>query len=830
MKLTQLWPGLWSVSMEDRDLRTFRSASYTEVGMSYTSYLLETEAGWITLGALPQRYASQWADTIREKTAEKGVTHAVFFGVDGDRGCWNEVKARFPGAVLVGGEKVCYDLKDEGDQTLLIRAKRDLTLGGKTLEFHVLAGRGETPALAVLDRENGILITADCFGADCAAGAPRVSELTDRSLWLRGAELYYADIFGGKRSKAMKQNVDFVEENGVRMICPAFGPVVDTGLEELLHIYRRSAPAKGEKLTLALAYVPENYLGQLAKEIAVGAAESGDLRVLSLDLSAVSREEAIAELNRADAILWGVPDRDCKPVWDVLTSLDREGCKDTLAAVFHSAGLDSPIPAGLRSHLALLGANLNTKDFFPLGKPTGQDLKNAADYGFSIGCLLQGIPNPRQPSLVKCLVCGEIFDASLGVCPVCGVGLDQCVPVDADAVSFKNDTDRKYLIVGGGIAAISAAEAIRRRDGTGEITLLSAEDYLPINRPMLTKDLVTASTAPESLAVHDAGWYAERGITLKLGMTVTGLDPEKKEASTDKGERFYYDKLVWAAGAECFVPPFRGRDKPGVITIRHLWDSAELTRRMAGAKSAVVIGGGVLGLEAASELMRAGIKVTVLEATPQIVGRQVDRTTADKLKEFMSGLGVECLEGVSIQEITGGDEADGVLLADGRHFPADFVLVSCGNRANLGPMKEAGATIDRAIVVNARMETSLPDVYACGDCCQFDGVNFQLWQEASDQGRTAGANAAGEETLYRHQMLGLSMEGFGTSLYALGDPGKREGVPYKTVRITDEVRNKSETYWFFGGALAGAVVIGSPEKTGDITQAVTTQKRYEELF
>jgi NAD(P)H-nitrite reductase large subunit len=244
----------------------------------------------------------------------------------------------------------------------------------------------------------------------------------------------------------------------------------------------------------------------------------------------------------------------------------------------------------------------------------------------------------------------------------------------------------------------------------------------------------------------------------------------------------------------------------------------------------VVIGGGVLGLEATSELFRAGIKVTVLEATPQIIGRQADSKSAAILKATMEGLGVACYEGVSIAAIEGEACATGVRLADGRVFPADFVVVSCGNRGNVGPAKEAGIAMERAIVVNDRMETSAPDVYACGDCCQFDGVNFQLWQEAMGQGRTAGANAAGETATYANQPLGLSLEGFGTSLFALGDPGKKPDVPYKTVETTDGVTGRHETYWFFGGRLEGAVVIGAPEKTADITKAVTEHARYNELF
>jgi NAD(P)H-nitrite reductase large subunit len=316
-----------------------------------------------------------------------------------------------------------------------------------------------------------------------------------------------------------------------------------------------------------------------------------------------------------------------------------------------------------------------------------------------------------------------------------------------------------------------------------------------------------------------------------LGVTADLIDPNAKTVTTSDGTVYSYDKLIYATGAECFVPPFLGHDKKGVITIRHLWDSRELQSYLdAGAKNAVVIGGGVLGLEAASELMRAGVKVTVLEATEQIVGRQIDRKSADILKSRMEGLGVQCFEGVSIEEIEGEEAANAVRLADGRSFPADFVVVSCGNRGNVAAAKAAGANIGRAIIVNERMETSIPDMYACGDCAELQGINYQLWQEASEQGKTAGSNAAGDNVFYANKLMGLSLEGFGTSLFAMGDPGKKPDTPYKTVETQDEVTGRHEKYWFFGGALSGAVVIGAPEKTPDITQAVNTHARYSEIF
>ncbi|MCD8074781.1 MAG: FAD-dependent oxidoreductase [Lachnospiraceae bacterium] len=437
----------------------------------------------------------------------------------------------------------------------------------------------------------------------------------------------------------------------------------------------------------------------------------------------------------------------------------------------------------------------------------------------------------RRPKLVKCLVCGEIFDASLGICPVCGVGLDQCVPVEEEEISYQKNTNLRYVILGGGIAGVSAAEAIRKRDQTGDILILSAEDYLPIYRPMLTKNLDIADASAEELYIHPQTWYEEHGIELRLGETVESLDPQRRIVRmANAGEEIDYDRLVFATGAEGFIPPFDGRKKEGVVSIRHLSDSRKIQKWMKTARNAVVIGGGVLGLEAASELLRNGIHVTVLEAAPQIIGKQADADSAAVLRKKMTVLGAVCLEGVQIENVEGEERASAVKLKTGEVFPADFVIVSCGNRANVKVAQEAGIQTERAIVVNHFMETSLPDIYACGDCAQCDDVNFQLWAEASEQGRIAGANAAGERIGYQEQMPGLNLEGFGTTLFAIGDPGRQSSASYQLVKTTDEVNHSQEQYWFLENVLQGAVLIGRPDKTTDVTRAVIEHARHEELF
>ncbi len=430
----------------------------------------------------------------------------------------------------------------------------------------------------------------------------------------------------------------------------------------------------------------------------------------------------------------------------------------------------------------------------------------------------------EQKELVKCLVCGEVFDASLGICPVCGVGLDQCIPAEEEVVTYLKDTDRRYVIIGGGIASVSAADAIRRRDKTGTIEIISAEETLPINRPMLTKDMQTAILRPEELLVYGAQWYEERSIHFRLNQCVTDIDIANKKITLQSGEEKSYDRLIYALGGDCFVPPIKGMDSPGVFTIRRLADVHALAEKLKSSKTAVVIGGGVLGLEAAGELHRLGLKVTVFEGAEQICSRQIDSKTAESFVAVMERMGVPCHLGTTVEEIDGG-----VKLSDGRKFDADVVIVSCGIKSNSELAQKAGLQLGRAVVVNERMETSAEDVYACGDCAEFEGVNFQLWSEATEQGRVAGANAVGDSISYHNAPLGFSLAAFGAEVYAIGDVGKGE-QKLRSVELTDSVKNRGERWFFHGGSLEGAVLFNKPRKTYDATSAVRRHARYDELF
>ena len=466
-------------------------------------------------------------------------------------------------------------------------------------------------------------------------------------------------------------------------------------------------------------------------------------------------------------------------------------------------------------------------------KPSEVQLLDAYEYGYNFGCLLQEKENPKKSgrsTLVKCLVCGAIFDSSLSVCPVCGVGEENFVPAEENTQEFHRDTNNFYVILGNGAAGFHAASEIRKRDRTGSVIMISNEPYVSYHRPMLTKSIL-ADLDEKQIAMEDASWYEENNIIQMLGKEVTAIDPEEKEVLLSDGIRLKYTKLIYALGAECFIPPIEGADQEEVVAIRRLDDTKKVERLLGTTKEAVVIGGGVLGLEAAWELKRAGLEVTVLELAPVLMGRQLDENAGEMLKEIAAANGIAIHTGVQIEKIEGnGGHVSGVLLGDGTRFPAQMVIVSCGVRGNTKLAQNAGIHTERSIVVNEKMETSLADVYACGDCAQYDGINYGIWPQATEQGKTAGANAAGDSMAYTTVPAALSFQGMNTSLYAIGDNGKNPDLIYKTAEFKDVSRKQYAKYYFLNNRLCGVILIGDTSRMAEVTKLIEEKAQYQEVF
>lgn len=422
---------------------------------------------------------------------------------------------------------------------------------------------------------------------------------------------------------------------------------------------------------------------------------------------------------------------------------------------------------------------------------------------------IQPVSSGGGGKMVKCLVCGAEFEEGAAACPVCGVGPENFIEAEKKEVSFRKDTDEAFVILGGGPAAKSAAEAIRARNSSAVITIITQESHLPYNRPMLTKGIVR-DFGYNGLVMEGPEWYEENRIYFMADTTVLSVDTAGKRVSVrcadgSNGE-VVYDKLIYALGAYCFVPPIKGSDLGHVVSVRSISDTDRVKQIIADRKAtkAVCIGGGVMGLEGAWGLKEGGLEVTVLETAPGLLPKQLDDPASEMLQRLCIEAGVNVVTGVKIAEIT----EDAVVLDDGTEYEAQLVIMSTGMRPYTKIAEESGIAVDKWVTADSNMRTNIPDVYTAGDCCSVNGQPQAFWAQAVETGRIAGANAAGEETEYKPIGSSLVIEAMNTSVFALGTNGKDPDRKFRSEQIMDEVKNTYSKYYYEKGRLVGVILIG----------------------
>ncbi len=843
MKSLQLRDDFYWTGIIDKDLRVFDIIMYTEFGTTYNSYVLKAGDKTILFETAKAKFFDEYIRTVNEITDSAKIDYLVVSHTEPDHsGSIEKLLELNPGLKIICTGCAAGFLKEivNGDFTALtVKDNETMKIGNKTLRFLIVPNLHWPDTMYTYIEEEQILVTCDSFGSHYAFDDVLVSKVTDHEGYMRATKYYFDNIIGPFKPY-MKKALDRVRALDLTMICTGHGPVLDARLDFILDTYEQwCAPAApNPKKTVVIPYVSAyGYTKQLSEKIAEGIKDSGDIDVQAYDMVESDQAQVLGALAAADGILLGSPTilgEALKPIWELTIQMFPGLHGGKLAGAFGSYGWSGEAVPHLTERLRQL--RMKTVDGLRVRfKPGTSDLIDAYEYGYNFGCLLQNKENTKKTkkngarSLVKCLVCGEIFDASLDVCPVCGVGRENFVPVDEPLVEFSNNTENYYVIIGNGTAGLNAAKAIRERDATGSVLIVSNEPYSTYNRPMLTKTLMS-ELDPAQLAVEDEKWYSDHNIYQVLGKSAVRIDTAQKEVELSDGTRLKYTKLIYAAGSECFIPPIGGSDRSGVVAIRRFDDAKKVGTLLENVRSAVVIGGGVLGLEAAWELRRAKCDVTVLELAPTLMGRQLDDEAARMIQTISEGQGIHIHTGVSITEIEGGDTVSGVRLADGRVFEAQLVIISAGVRANTALAQAAGIDIDRAVIVNAKMQTNVPDIYACGDCAQFDGINYALWSEASEQGRVAGANAAGDTLTYENVPAPLNFHGMNTALFAAGDNGKNPNLVYKTVEFKDMGRKQYEKLYFLNNRLCGVILIGDVSRMAKLTTALEAHSTYGEVM
>ena len=319
---------------------------------------------------------------------------------------------------------------------------------------------------------------------------------------------------------------------------------------------------------------------------------------------------------------------------------------------------------------------------------------------------------------------------------------------------------RRIIVVGANASGVEAASAARKKDRTAEITLLTLEKNAGYSRCGLPFVIGGQIPSFRDLIVYPPAYFQMLKLNLRTEMKVTGINTkEKTVAVVDKAgaaENLPYDSLVIATGADAFMPPIKGRDKKGILSLRGLEDGERIDEAVkAGAKSAVIMGAGLIGLETGVALIERGLKVTIVEMLPQVLPQMLDSDMAKIVQEHLTEKGMSILTGKTVEEFLG-DEKVTAIMAGGEKIEADLFISAFGVRANTKLAVDAGIPLGetRSIKTNSRMETDVRDVYAVGDCAEAPNIIThrptcaQLGTIAVRQGKVAGANAAGDYAMF----------------------------------------------------------------------------------
>ncbi|MFS8541703.1 MAG: FAD-dependent oxidoreductase, partial [Tissierellales bacterium] len=284
----------------------------------------------------------------------------------------------------------------------------------------------------------------------------------------------------------------------------------------------------------------------------------------------------------------------------------------------------------------------------------------------------------------------------------------------------------KYLIIGNGIGGLSAAREIRSHDKESRIVLISKEPYLTYYRPKLTEGIFEDFSV-DSLLVYDEKWYRQRNIEIVLKTAVEKIDIDNSIVHLDDSRKIEYEKLLIATGSHPFIPPFKGKDKEGVFALRTLQDLYEFKEFLKSCNTVSVVGGGLLGLEAAWSLKQLGKEVNVIEFAPYLLPKQLDKELAGKLERRLNSLGLNIYINSQVEEVLGDTRTNRLKLNGDREIATEAVLVSSGIRPNLDLIKDTPIEYDKGIKVDSQMRTNIENIFAVGDVVEVEGMVLGLW-------------------------------------------------------------------------------------------------------
>ncbi len=434
-----------------------------------------------------------------------------------------------------------------------------------------------------------------------------------------------------------------------------------------------------------------------------------------------------------------------------------------------------------------------------------------------------------KPRAWRCRVCGYVHegDAPPAVCPLCAATADSFEPVaETEPAAAAAAPAGRIVILGGGIAGVAAAEAARKTSPDAEILLISREPHWPYHRLNLTR-LLAGEVSDDALRLHAPAWYDERRITVRLGAEVVALAAADRCLDFADGRVEAFDRLVLATGAHAFRPPIPGAERAGVFTLRDADDARAILAAARLGAACVCVGGGLLGLETAGALARRGVRVTLLESHAWLMPRQLNARAGEALGRYAERAGIVLRTRAQTRELAGDGRVRRVLLEDGTALDADFVVLATGVRSNTHLARAAGIPVQQGVLVDDRLRTSHPDIWAAGDAAEHRGVLYGSWPAAQAQGGIAGLNAAGGAAEFGGLPRSHTLKILGLGMTSIGRIEPADGGDRV---VEDEEGDRYRRFVFRDGRLAGVVLLGDTRPAAAAHRAIEQRRDFSDAL
>ncbi|AJA47158.1 flavo-diiron protein FprA2 [Clostridium pasteurianum DSM 525 = ATCC 6013] len=845
MKALEVKKNIYWVGALDPGLRIFDIIMYTPFGTTYNSYVVKGKNKTVVFETVKEKFFDQYLERLQSLNIDiTSIDYIVVDHTEPDHvGSVAKLLDISKDAKVVGSSTAIKFLKgivNHDFDYIEVKDGSTLDLGDKTLQFISAPLLHWPDSIYTYIPEDNMLITCDSFGCHYCSEEMFDDKIENYNDYLEALKYYFDGIMGPFKPYVLRA-LEKIKDLPIDTIGTGHGPILRKHHKEVIDMYKKWASENIlDPKSIVIAYVSAyGYTKSLAEKIREGIQSIGDYNVELLDVIYHKQDEVINKLNTAAGILFGSPTINSdalKPILDLLNILNPIIHGGKPAAAFGSYGWSGEAVPNIERRLKELRLDVITPGLKVNFKPSEEDFISAYKFGESFGekikeHLNKSAKTKKKSSTKKwkCLVCGVIFDGSKPpeICPVCGAGQDQFIEVKSENVTFASDNREKFLIIGNGAAGFYAAEAIRNRNKVSEIEIISSEKYRTYYRPELS-DYLSEDLPDNKLYVAPESWYTENNVTLTLDKTVKEIKPEDKKIILQDGSEKSYDKLILANGSRNFVPPsVEGTDKKGVYTLKSLDDASEIKEKLSKVKNAVVVGGGLLGLEAAWEMKKHGIKVSVIECISRLLPKQLDESGGKVFKDIADKSGIDIILEECAVKIQGDKEVTGVELKSGKIIAADLVLFSVGIVPNKEIAENAGIDVKRGIIVNERMETNKKDIYACGDAAEFNGIVYGNWNAAVEMGKTAGGNAAGDEVKFEDFVSSVIFNALNTSVLSLGEISPKDG---KKIEVSDDNSGKIKTLFFKKDVFVGGYLIGDTTEGAKLILAMEDGKTLNEAF